>query len=471
LPLVVAIEVAAVRWLITNRCAAAGILTLTSLSTRATAETDKALRWVRWFSDHVSRSNTVRTLLVAAIWCLSMPSIGGFWSYAYSDDDRDEGRIGDLSRHLRNEYGLLTGEELEIFIDREDLAWGDDWREKITEALERVTFFIPILTPTYFLRSECRRELMQFAEQAKKQGAEKLILPIYYIEVPELEREGTPTDSAMALAKDLHRWDLRGLRLEDQDRASYRRQVNDLALEIMRISRGAEQSGGEGGSAGARRSPEPPPSPDPSSAVLEGSSARETGEVDGDGLIDRMARGEGAIDKLVEPLKAIGVDIEKVGNLATEATAEMEAGDAAGKPAFATRLAISRKMAQRLEEPAAEMEVHTQEYVALLWDVDPFIGGLLDILHSDPEEWESADTRELVETMEGMVAAGQSTTKTISELESVIGKNTDFSRELRAPLRQIQTSLRNLIDAQAVLDQWEKKLRELAERPPGGKEN
>lgn len=395
----------------------------------------------------------------------AMPSIGGFWSYAYNDDDRDEGRIGDLSRHLRDEYGLLTGEELEIFIDREDLGWGDDWREQITEALERVTFFIPILTPTYFLRSECRRELMQFAEQAKKQGAEKLILPIYYIEVPELELEGTPADSAMALAKDLQRRDLRGLRLEDQDRASYRRLVNELALEIIRISRGAEEPESEDGRGGSQRIPQPPFPPNPRPGTAEGSAPQENVDLDGDGLIDRMARGEGAIGKLVVPLNAIGVDIEKVGTLAAEAAQEMEAGDAAGKPAFASRLTIARKMAQHLEEPAADMEVHTQEYVSLLWDADPFVRGLFEILHSDRERWESADARELVESLETMVKAGRSATKTISELEETIGDNTDFSRELRAPLRQIQTSLRNLIDAQGVLDEWEKKLSDLAERP------
>lgn len=59
---------------------------------------------------------------------------------------------------------------------------------------QRVTFFIPVITPTYFRRSECRKELMRFAQEAKEQQAEKLILPIYYIEVPELESDAAPAD-------------------------------------------------------------------------------------------------------------------------------------------------------------------------------------------------------------------------------------------------------------------------------------
>jgi len=73
----------------------------------------------------------------------------GFWSYARADDEAESGRIVALARHLQEEYALLTGDALDLFVDR-DLAWGEEWRSRIDEALAGVTFFIPVVTPRFF---------------------------------------------------------------------------------------------------------------------------------------------------------------------------------------------------------------------------------------------------------------------------------------------------------------------------------
>ncbi len=288
-----------------------------------------------------------------------MPSVGGFWSYAHSDDENDEGRIRELAERLSKEYESLTGEKLELFIDEKNLLWGDDWRERIAEALERVTFFIPIITPTYFLSRECRKELIRFGEEARKRAAERLILPIYYIEVPELEAEDEPADAAMAMVKPLHREELRELRLESQGHPDYRRLVNRLALRIIEISREVEGGAGAGSAAG----PAAPTSPGGGDLSAPPESVSESAEDEEEGLIDRMARGESSIEKLKEPLAAMLGDMKELSRLAAVATEEMSQADAANKPTFATRLSVAKKLAAKLEAPAVAMETHTQEYV------------------------------------------------------------------------------------------------------------
>jgi len=59
----------------------------------------------------------------------------GFWSYVHADDEAEGGRIRRLAERIRNEYSVLTGEDLAIFVDREDIAWGDEWRRRIADAL------------------------------------------------------------------------------------------------------------------------------------------------------------------------------------------------------------------------------------------------------------------------------------------------------------------------------------------------
>jgi hypothetical protein len=57
---------------------------------------------------------------------------------------------------------MKTASTLEVFLDRDSIRWGEEWRERIDSAVAGTTFFIPIVTPRYFLRKECRRELLSF---------------------------------------------------------------------------------------------------------------------------------------------------------------------------------------------------------------------------------------------------------------------------------------------------------------------
>ena len=120
---------------------------------------------------------------------MSNEAASGFWSYAHEDDVLDGGNILSLRRLIMEEYNLLSGEPLKLFVDRNDLAWGEEWRERIDSSLAETTFFIPVITPRYFTRPECRRELLEFAAKAKMLGAEELLLPILYIEMRGLSAE------------------------------------------------------------------------------------------------------------------------------------------------------------------------------------------------------------------------------------------------------------------------------------------
>ncbi len=50
-----------------------------------------------------------------------------FWSYVRDDDTALFGKIGDLRDDLRRIYKLMTGDSIEIFMDRDDIGWGQQW--------------------------------------------------------------------------------------------------------------------------------------------------------------------------------------------------------------------------------------------------------------------------------------------------------------------------------------------------------
>lgn len=70
-----------------------------------------------------------------------------FWSYAHDDDSRSYGRVLKLAEAISNEFALTTGDELNMFLDRKSIRWGDAWRSRIDDAVGEAPFFIALITP------------------------------------------------------------------------------------------------------------------------------------------------------------------------------------------------------------------------------------------------------------------------------------------------------------------------------------
>ena len=81
-----------------------------------------------------------------------------------------------------------TGQEFTIFQDR-DIQWGQNWKRRIEKSLdEEVTFLIPIITPSFFKSKACRDELGRFLERERRLNRDDLILPVYYVDTPLINK-------------------------------------------------------------------------------------------------------------------------------------------------------------------------------------------------------------------------------------------------------------------------------------------
>lgn len=157
-----------------------------------------------------------------------------FLSYAHFDDAHENGKLHTFAERLSGEVRLQWGEEFPIFIDRNDLKWGQRWKERIDESLDGVTLLIPILTPSYFKSEWCRKELLRFREREKKLHRGDLILPVYYIRSPILEEEAkcSGDEVARVLAeRQYHDW--RSLRHEIWTTPEAGRRFEQMAVQII----------------------------------------------------------------------------------------------------------------------------------------------------------------------------------------------------------------------------------------------
>ena len=117
-----------------------------------------------------------------------------FMSYVRFDDEHDDGQLSTFRERLSTEVRAQTGEDFPIFQDRNDIAWGQSWQQRIDEALDAVTLLLVIVTPGLFRSPACRSEVSRFLDRERALGRSDLILPVYYISTRELDdprlREG-----------------------------------------------------------------------------------------------------------------------------------------------------------------------------------------------------------------------------------------------------------------------------------------
>ena len=156
-----------------------------------------------------------------------------FLCYARSDDKHDRGDISTLRERLSGEVRAQTGKEFEIFQDRESIEWGENWRRRIDNSLNAVTFLICILTPSFFESAECRREVEVFMKREAELGWGDLILPVYYITCPSLE-DGVllAQDRVAAELAERQRQNWRDLRHEPIESQAARERIDTMGRKI-----------------------------------------------------------------------------------------------------------------------------------------------------------------------------------------------------------------------------------------------
>ena len=64
-----------------------------------------------------------------------MANSEGFWSYVHADDNAEGERISRLARDVVAQFEMLTGERLELFLDKDAIKWGEVWRDRVDTPL------------------------------------------------------------------------------------------------------------------------------------------------------------------------------------------------------------------------------------------------------------------------------------------------------------------------------------------------
>lgn len=354
----------------------------------------------------------------------------GFWSYVHKDDHAQGGRIAQLARDVVAQYEMITGESIELFLDRDKLEWGDDWRGKVDESLATVAFFIPVLTPRYFQSVECRRELNHFVRRAKSLGLEELIMPLMYVDVPGFRQE-PPSDDAIALIKPFQWEDWTRLRYVSSDAEDYRVAVGRMAERLAAATAIADQT-------------------NIADAVL---ALVEEDADDAPGDIDLMGQAESVMPEWSETVALIGKEIESIGVLMQEATGDINSANPKG---FAARLTVFRKTASKLKGPAENIRTFGEQFTKQLNDVDQGMTVIIQKIgvEAGTGATEKANACEFFASIRAMAESSETGLGALKQMIEAIQPIEAMSRDLRPPLKTLRRGLTSMYEGREVINSW-----------------
>lgn len=360
-----------------------------------------------------------------------------FWSYAHADDEAEDGRITRLARSVVQEHALLAGEAIDLFLDRESLAWGDAWRSRIDSALAQTTFFVPVITPRFLMSEECRRELIEFIGNAKGLGVNELLLPILYVR-PTVDEGAEPDELFETVsAYQWEPWDT--LRLEDEDSAIYRRAVNRLADRLITATATLDLRASSGRPIGA-----------PNDVQTTSENAA---------LIARIATADRFLPACAENLRQLGAILPRISAIVDETSVSFS--EPTRLPATGREyVLVARQLSTSLAEPIADFEQRATRTASAALELDAEVLAILRELEVIAQE--VPEGQEFLANLRGTGEIASDIAVAIDGLTEQISSISDSSRDLHLPLRRLVTSLRLYTDVRAIVENWAARASSLA---------
>lgn len=351
-----------------------------------------------------------------------------FVSYARIDDESTYGRISQFVGDVGSTYRSFTGRQATIFQDKDSIAPGENWRDRIRLGLSSSSIFLPFITPAYLRSIQCREEIWEFLGFLQANERTRLIIPLIYSSVDRIEKHFSSDDLWLAISK-LNRIDRIGsLRLAEAgspDWLSLAELVADRIDEVLSSVM-----------------------PEAVTPALPADPHKES-QTDPLGMLEKLAELEKSAPNTQEDLERVGVLFTKLGEEAEQAEPSMRRADT-----FSKKLAVSTRFANQITPIADELSVLSQKLVNGIGNWDDGVRIILERAREGPAEVQESEFGTFVTGVTEMADAGISSLAEIADLYESINGAKGMSAQLDKPLRRIQESLLEIAELSAMFRGW-----------------
>ena len=281
-------------------------------------------------------------------------------------------------------------------------------------------------------------------------------MPLYYVSIPGFA-EADQEDEAVALVARFQYVDWRDLRVMSYRRTAFRSRLHELASQLLEAEHEADAKAiseaefpfvTSDDDAGTGSDTEEPP-----------------------GLLDKLAEGEAALQRLGPQLEHAGKVVKEIGEFLDEATRSIQRSDTLGR-GFAGRLTVTRQLAKKLELPAQEYEATTSAFAADVLQANPMMDTIFDQLAASPLQLTQAQP--FLQAITATTCTHSPRISSTTTFAEAVAEMKGWSKELRPFARRIEVGSRQIADTQRIFDEWGRRANALVEerqprKRPGAK--
>ncbi|TDX74493.1 hypothetical protein EDF35_3986 [Rathayibacter sp. PhB151] len=340
-----------------------------------------------------------------------------FISHVHADDASSRGRMISFAKDLADRYEFLTGGSLRLFIDRDDISWGENWRQRLRAEASTTTFLLSFVTPRYLSSAACREEFLDFRRAATADPGQKVLLPLIWVD-PSASGVMSDKDPVWSVIKETQWVAATDFRLLEPESVEYDTVLDQLTqrlrIAVATVAKDRTETFTQRGE-----------DPDEDRDLLE----------------------------TLESLEASRTDIERAASGLKDAIASISAVFSGRPPlrtgpTYATARALS-EIGAELEQPVARLD-HAAEELGAVWQgVDSDVSRLVFLLSGTPDE---ASKRMLFEILDGLVRALD--VPGASGLDQQLALLGNLSRHLRPMSRSMSAALRLLDGVKVSARAW-----------------
>jgi predicted AAA+ superfamily ATPase len=344
-----------------------------------------------------------------------------FLSYVHDDDRRAKGGIVRFARDLVETYSYLYGHELQLFVDRDDLRWGENWKERLGSELGNTSFLLSAITPRYLTSEACRDEVLKFASAAKEAGEPRLILGLQWVDVSETDVVA-PNDPVRKLLSASQYLDITDVRRIQPGTTEYDDLLEKVSIQLKRTIDHRKKQLPDG-------SPHPAAVPPDERDLIE--------------VMDAVQQAqhelEGSLAEFKESFDAIGAEFQNRPPVRIT-----------GTYGAAAQMA---KLGEDLSQPVTRLDVATRDLGSTWQMVDSAISRTMAILRDLPDP---AQRQTLHDSLDGMARALQMPgADAIEQQLSIMG---NVSRHLQPFSRSVTAALRLVMGIRESAIAWRDRL-------------
>ncbi|MDG4815935.1 hypothetical protein O7628_10510 [Micromonospora sp. WMMD956] len=178
------------------------------------------------------------------------------------------------------------------------------------------------------------------------------------------------------------------------------------------------------------------------------------------GWLDRIAELESSLGELPGISSRIEAAISEIASVTSDVGKDLE--NSGGEDSARRRLKLLASLAQKMDIPARDLEISVDQFEAKMKQADEAMGDIITAIKGSSDLQAAEDVQDFINSIHQMAETTRDSMEGVSLMGAAASGMGNLSRVLREPGRRIERSVRKMVEATSLIDEWDRSLSPLA---------